>query len=505
MTKEKLACDPHKEACNFNPAVFYSSLGLAILFVIWGAVFPGSMRSVSNLALRFIIDQFGWLYLFAVFGFLIFVIAIALSKYGSIKLGKDDDVPEYSTFSWIAMLFTSGMAIGLVFWSIAEPITHFTSPPFGSAETPESATLALRYVFFHWGLHPWAIYSLVGLSLGYFQHRKGLPILISSVFYPILGDRIHGPIGHVIDVLAVFATIFGLSTSLGLGTLQISSGLNFLYNTPDSDLVHLLIIGVMTIIFTGAAVLGIEKGIQFIAERIFYLALILMGFLLVFGPTTFIFDMLTNTTGSYLQNILSMSLWTDPVIKSGWLGSWTLFYWAWWISWGPFVGQFIARISRGRTIREFVIGVLIVPTAFSFLWLAIFGSTALEIELFGNGGIAEAVSQNVASALFVTLANYPLASITSIIAIVLVAGFFVTSADAGTYVIAMLTSNGSLKPKDSVKAIWGIILGSVAAVLLVTGGLVALQTAAIVAAFPFMFVMIAMVYSIIKAISSEKV
>ncbi|NOQ47815.1 MAG: glycine/betaine ABC transporter permease, partial [Methanococcoides sp.] len=310
---------------------------------------------------------------------------------------------------------------------------------------------------------------------------------------------------NAIDILAVFATIFGLSTSLGLGTLQISSGLNFLYNIPDSDFVHLLIVGVMTIIFTGAAVLGIEKGIQFIAERIFYLALILMGFLLVFGPTTFIFDMLTNTTGSYLQNILSMSLWTDPVIKSGWLGSWTLFYWAWWISWGPFVGQFIARISRGRTIREFVIGVLIVPTAFSFLWLAIFGSTALEIELFGNGGIAEAVSQNVASALFVTLANYPLASITSIIAIVLVAGFFVTSADAGTYVIAMLTSNGSLKPKDSVKAIWGIILGSVAAVLLVTGGLVALQTAAIVAAFPFMFVMIAMVYSIIKAISSEKV
>ncbi|WP_268865972.1 BCCT family transporter [Methanolobus vulcani] len=476
---------------------------LAILFVIWGAVFPKSMLFISNLALDFITDKFGWLYLFSVFGFLIFVVAISLSKYGNIKLGKDDDIPEYSTFSWIAMLFTSGMAIGLVFWSVAEPITHFASPPFGLAHTPESATLALRYAFFHWGLHPWGIYSLVGLSLGYFQYRKGLPILISSVFYPILGERIHGPIGQIIDILAVFATVFGLSTSLGLGTLQINSGLNFLYGVPESNIIHLLIIGIMTVVFTGAAVLGIEKGIQFIANRIFYLALILMVFILLFGPTTFILKMLTNTTGSYLHNILSMSLWINPFTENDWMGSWTLFYWAWWISWGPFVGQFIARISRGRTIREFVIGVLIVPTIFSFLWLGIFGSAALEIEVFGNGGIVDAVTQNVASALFVTLANYPLSMITSIIAILLVAGFFVTSADAGTYVIAMLTSNGSLKPNDSIKAIWGAILGSVASVLLLAGGLVALQTAAIVAALPFMFVMMAMVYSFIKAISSE--
>ncbi len=485
--------------------VLYISIVLTLLFVAWGAVFPGSLERVAGGALNFLTSNFGWLYLSAVFFVLIFVIGIAFSSYGKIKLGRDDEEPEFSTPAWFAMLFTTGMGIGLVFWSIAEPITHFTSPPFGAPGTPGAAELAMRYTFFHWGLHPWAIFALVGMALAYFQFRKGMPALISSVFYPVLGNRIYGPIGQAIDILAVFATVFGLGTSLGLGTMQINTGLTLLYGIPDTNLINILIVVIITTVFTLAAVMGIEKGIKFIANNTVRLALIIMFFLLIFGPTLQIINLLTSTVGDYLQNLIYMSLWTDPIIEGGWISGWTIFYWAWWIAWGPFVGQFIARISRGRTIREFIIGALVAPTAFSFIWLAVFGGTALNLDIFADAGISAAVEENIASALFVTLGNFPLSSLMSFLAIILIAAFFITSADSGTFVVAMLTSGGEQEPVRKLKAAWGILLGGVAAVLLVSGGLGALQTASIASAFPFMLVMLVMCYSLLKAFSQDRV
>ncbi len=483
--------------------VLYISILLTLLFVIWGAAFPANLGMVADNALSFLTVNFGWLYLSAVFFVLLFIAGIAFSPYGKIKLGKDDEEPEFSTPAWFAMLFTTGMGIGLVFWSIAEPMYHFISPPFGEAETAEAAELAMRYTFFHWGLHPWAVFALVGMALAYFQFRKGMPALISSVFHPLLGDKIYGPIGQAIDILAVFATVFGLGTSLGLGTMQINTGLNLLYGIPDNNFVNILIIIVITGVFTLAAVMGIEKGIKFIANNTVRLALFIMLFLLLFGPTREIFNMLTNTVGDYLQNLIYMSLWTDPIIEGGWISGWTVFYWAWWIAWGPFVGQFIARISRGRTVREFIIGALVAPTAFSFIWLAIFGGTALNLDIHAGAGIGAAVTDNIASALFVTLGNFPISAVTSFLAIILIAAFFITSADSGTFVVAMLTSGGSQEPTRKLKAAWGILLGGVAAVLLVAGGLGALQTASIASAFPFMLVMLIMCYSLIKGFSQD--
>ncbi|KUO51721.1 MAG: glycine/betaine ABC transporter permease [Desulfitibacter sp. BRH_c19] len=486
-----------------DPIVFYVSLVLCMIFVAWGVISPANLNSVSGAVLNYLIANFGWLYLLSAFIFLIFVIYLAVSRYGTIKLGKDNESPEYSTFAWLAMLFTTGMGIGLVFWSVAEPMTHYINPPMGEGGTTEAAGMAMKYTFFHWGLHAWAIFALVGLALAYFQFRKGKPGLISSVFYPILGDKVDGPIGKTIDILAVFATIFGLGTSLGLGTQQINSGLEYLYGIPNSPMVNIIIIVVITTIFTGAAIVGIEKAIALIAKLTVYGAIGLLVFLILFGPTRFIFNIFSETLGSYLGQIIPMSLWTDAIEQKGWSGGWTIFYWAWWIAWGPFVGQFIARISRGRTIREFVLGVLLVPTVFSVLWLSVFGGSGLFLEIVGGVDISTAVNNDMASALFVTLSNFPISSITSVLAILLISAFFITSADSGTFVVGMLTSKGSFEPSNWVKGIWGTILGGVAAVLLLSGGLGALQTASIVSAFPFMLVMLVMMYSLLKAFSEE--
>ena len=486
-----------------DPTVFYVSLVLCMIFVAWGVISPANLNSVSGAVLNYLIANFGWLYLLSAFIFLIFVIYLAVSRYGTIKLGKDNESPEYSTFAWLAMLFTTGMGIGLVFWSVAEPMTHYINPPMGEGGTTEAAGMAMKYTFFHWGLHAWAIFALVGLALAYFQFRKGKPGLISSVFYPILGDKVDGPIGKTIDILAVFATIFGLGTSLGLGTQQINSGLEYLYGIPNSPMVNIIIIVVITTIFTGAAIVGIEKAIALIAKLTVYGAIGLLVFLILFGPTRFIFNIFSETLGSYLGQIIPMSLWTDAIEQKGWSGGWTIFYWAWWIAWGPFVGQFIARISRGRTIREFVLGVLLVPTVFSVLWLSVFGGSGLFLEIVGGVDISTAVNNDMASALFVTLSNFPISSITSVLAIILISAFFITSADSGTFVVGMLTSKGSFEPSNWVKGIWGTILGGVAAVLLLSGGLGALQTASIVSAFPFMLVMLVMMYSLLKAFSEE--
>lgn len=487
-----------------DPIVFWISAAVAGIFVLWGIVSPDNMAAAVNATFKFLIDNFGWSYLIGVMFFVIFVVGIAFSKYGSVKLGNDDEKPEYSTFSWFTMLFSAGMGIGLVFWSIAEPMYHYVTPPFGEGATPEAVETAMRYSFFHWGLHPWAIFVVVGMALAYAQFRKGLPGLISSTLYPVLGDRVNGPWGKAVDILAVFATLFGVATSLGLGAMQINSGLEAVYGVPNNTTVTVVIIAIVTGLFIISAVSGINRGILYLSNANIVLMTILLVFLLVVGPTRFILNLFTDSLGAYFQNILKMSFWTDPVKQGGWAGGWTIFYWAWWIAWAPFVGGFIARISRGRSIKEFLVGVLLVPSAVSLFFISVFGGSGLYQEMFGPGGISEAVQANVASALFVTLDTFPLASILSTLAVILIGTFFITSADSATFVVAMLTSKGNLQPNTGLKVTWGLVEGSIAAVLLFTGGLSALQTASIASAFPFMLVMFVMCYAMYKALKAEE-
>ncbi|MBM7662371.1 glycine betaine transporter [Bacillus mesophilus] len=489
---------------NLGP-VFFISMVVITLFVLWGIIAPENLAEQSSNALSFITVSFGWFYLFATFVFLAFAIYLAFGPFGKIKLGEDDEEPEYNYFTWFAMLFSAGMGIGLVFWGVAEPIYHFITPALSSVEggTPEAARLALRYTFFHWGLHPWAIYTIVALALAYAQFRKGESGLISSTFKPILGDRVHGPIGKGIDTLATIATAFGVATSLGLGTLQINGGLSYVLGLPNSIPVQMMIILVVTILYMLSATTGLNKGIRYLSNLNLGLAIGLLLFVIIVGPTSFIIDAFTTTIGDYLDNIIPMSFRLTPFTQSTWVGAWTIFYWAWWIAWAPFVGTFIARVSRGRTIKEFVLGVLLVPTVFGAIWFSAFGGSAIFFDLFEQRGISEAVNNDVTTALFITLEQFPLSAIVGTLATLLIITFFVTSADSATFVLGMLTSNGVLNPATSTKLIWGVLQSSIAAVLLWSGGLNGLQTASIVAALPFAVVVLFMVVSLNKALNQE--
>ncbi|MGP4062176.1 glycine betaine uptake BCCT transporter [Halobacillus sp. H74] len=494
--------------------VFYISVVAAILFIIWGII-PESTLPTWNLAnitsniQGFLTEKFGWFYLLSATGFLIFAIFLVFSKYGKLKLGKPEDEPEYPYITWFAMLFSAGMGIGLVFWGAAEPLSHFHTPPLVDQEgmSEEAAQSAMKYTFFHWGLHPWAIYAVLALALAYFKFRKDAPGVISAALTPVLGEkRVKGPIGTLIDFIAVFATIFGVATSLGLGALQISSGLAFTVDgLEDTFGLQLAIIGVVTVLFMISAMTGLNKGIKYLSNTNIVLALLLMLFMLFAGPTNFIMDYFTTTFGSYVRDLPYMSFRLTPFAKdTTWVQDWTIFYWAWWISWAPFVGTFIARVSRGRTIREFVLGVLLVPTIFGALWFSVFGGTAISLEFFDGVDIYSDVSElGTEVALFSMMEHVPLGMIMSIIGLLLISTFFVTSADSATFVLGMQTTNGSLNPKNQVKFTWGIIQAGAAAVLLWQGGLQALQTAAIIAAFPFTFIMILICFSLFKAFQEE--
>jgi glycine betaine transporter len=481
-----------------DPGVFWVSVGISILFVIWGVFFTENLSAVASAVLGFLIDAFGWVFILATFGFLIFVCFLAFSRYGRIKLGADEDEPEFRTSSWVAMMFSVGMGIGLMFYGVAEPISHMSAPPNGLAKpgTEAAASLAMDYSYFHWALHPWAIYAVVGLSLAYFTFRKGKRNLISSAFYPILGERVEGPVGKAIDTLAIFATLFGTATSLGLGALQINGGLNYLWDVPNSVAVAIVVIAVMTVLFILSAVSGVHRGIQWLSN-------LNMLFLLIVGPTVFILNTFTESIGGYLSNLVPMSFRTAAFSDADWLASWTIFYWAWWISWTPFVGTFIARISKGRTIREFVLGVLVVPSLVTFVWFAVLGGTAIHLELSGQGNISDAVSESPAVALFATLNQFPLAGLMSLIAVILVALFFISGADAGAIVMGMLSSRGILEPSKALVVVWGALAGAAAAILLLSGGLEGLQQAAIISAAPFVLVMICMCYSLFKELRAE--
>lgn len=486
-----------------NRTVLYVSAAVVLLFVAFGMFLPDQMGKVVNAVFAFLTTDFGWLYLLSVAIFIVVAFGIALSSYGKIKLGKDDDKPEFTNFQWFAMLFGGGMGIGLVFWSVAEPMMHYLSPPVGKGGTVEAMHTAMRIVFFHWGIHAWVIFAIGGLALAYFQFRRGLPFLVSSAFYPLIGDRIYGPIGKAIDILSVFATVFGVATSLGLGSNQIATGLQYIWGIKATPMTISVIIAVMTILFTLATVSGLHKAMQAAANIKVWLSVAFMVFIFLFGGTVFILNNFTDSLGAYLQNFVGQSLWMGNL---EWLNGWTIFYWAWWIAWAPFVGQFVARVSKGRTIREFILAVTLLPVGFSFIWLAIYGGAAFNLDKLSNGAIQAAVNADYTTALFATLKQMPLYSITAPLAIVLIVACFVGAANSATYVLAMLTSGGDMNPSEKLRGFWGIAQGAITIILILVGGtaaLKALQTASIAAAFPFMLIMLAMCYSIIKALRED--
>jgi choline/carnitine/betaine transport len=487
------------------------------VFVVWGILFTESLAAVFDAVLwSFLVPNFGWVFILSSFGFLAFSVYLAFSRYGKIRLGAQDEEPEFSTVSWVAMMFSAGMGIGLMFYGVAEPITHMGAPPFGLAEpnTKGAAQVAMEYSYFHWAFHPWSIYAIMGLALAYFTFRKGMPNLVSTAFYPLLGDRVYGPIGKTIDILAIFATLFGSATSLGLGALQINQGLNAVFGIGGRDAVGLaiLVIAVLTACFIFSAISGVHRGIQWLSNTNMILAVFLLLFLFVVGPTVFILNTFTESIGAYLANIIPMSFRTASYGDSAFVSGWTIFYWAWWISWAPFVGVFIARISRGRTIREFVFGVILAPSVVSFVWFSVLGGSAINLQLSGAANLSKLASANQPAALFATLQQFPLFWLTAMIAIILVALFFISGADAASVVMGMLSSKGNLHPKAWNIVVWGVFTGAAAAVCLLAGAiqgsvdaaLLALQSVAIASAAPFVIVLIGLCFSIMKALRTER-
>ncbi len=490
--------------------VFIISIIICLIFVFWTMASPEFVSSLFDTILSWCLTNLGWYFLISLAGYLAFLFFLAFSKFGQIKLGKDDEEPEYSTGSWIAMTFSAGMGIGLVFWSVAEPMMHFGANPLAEPNSPEAAKVAMHYVFFHWGLHPWSIYGLIGLPIAYFAFRKGLPALVSSALYPLIGEEgVKGPIGKGVDILAILVTLFGVANSLGLGAMQVNSGLNHLYGIPEGNSVAITVIAVVTVLFIISAVSGIDKGIKLLSNTNVIIATVLMTFVFFSGPTLYLINLFTESVGAYLQNIVGMSFFLDTqgIVENhvgyDWVEAWTVFYWVWWIMYGPFCGMFFARVSRGRTIKEFVLGTMIAPVILSFIWLAIFGGTALHIDLFGTGGIAEAVSNNLNGAIFDMLGNLPLAQISSVLIMVMICIFYITSADSATFVVGMLCARGELNPKSGLKVTLGIIEGSIAAMLLLAGGLSAVQTVSFIFGTPFTIVMLFMTYSFMKTLMKE--
>ncbi len=487
-----------------NPPVFYTSSILALAFVLFGVLAPESAERVFGVMRDWTIASAGWFYVLAVAGFLTFVVILAVSGFGQIRLGPEHSSPDYSNTSWFAMLFSAGMGIGLMFFGVAEPIMHYVTPPVGDAQTAEAARQAMRITFFHWGVHAWAIYAVVALSLAYFAYRHGLPLAIRSALYPLIGERIHGPLGHAVDIFAVLGTIFGVATSLGFGVIQVNAGLNHLFDVPTTLTVQVVLIAVITAIATLSVALGLDGGIRRISELNMLLAVLLLAFVLVAGPTVFLLQTLVQNTGMYLSSLFEMTFNLYAYEPTGWIGGWTLFYWAWWIAWSPFVGLFIARVSRGRTIREFVVGVLLVPVGFTFMWMTFFGDTAIHMVMIqGLGQLADAVAADTAVALFRFFEEMPLSAITSLLATLLVVTFFVTSSDSGSLVVDMLTNGGHDDSPVWQRVFWAVVEGVVAAALLAAGGLGALQTATIAAALPFTVVMILMCWGMVRALRIE--
>lgn len=489
---------------SLHPPVFYPSAIIILLFIGLTFFIGAPMERVFEQVSGGMTSYGGWFFVFAVNAFLAFCFYLVLSPLSRIRLGGQKATPDFSLFAWFAMLFSAGMGIGLLFFSVAEPIIHYSNPPVEVASADIAARNAMKFTFLHYGMHAWAIYAVVGLSLAFFAFNRKLPLTIRSVFHPILGAKIHGPIGNVIDIIAVVATLFGLATSLGFGVQQIASGLHHLFDTPNTPWMQVGLIVGITLMATVSVVLGIDKGVRVLSEFNMRLALVFLIFMLFIGPTIFLLDSFIQNVGAYVQDIIRVGTWTESYTGGEWQHNWTVFYWAWWISWSPFVGMFIARVSKGRTVREFILGVLLVPSLLTFIWMSVFGGSALHLELNNTGQLAEAVNENISIALFVMLEQYPLSFIGTIIGIVLVTIFFVTSSDSGSLVIDSITAGGKLDAPVGQRIFWALSEGAVAATLLIGGGLAAMQTATISAGLPFTFLLFVMCYSLYKGLQAER-
>jgi glycine betaine transporter len=486
-------------------AVFIPAAAITMIFTIWGITSNDTLAAATGAILEFLIGDLGSLYVLAVCGFVGICLFLMFSRYGHIRLGKDDDRPEFRTVSWISMMFAAGMGIGLLFYGVAEPISHFAAPPPGlaDAQTEEAARVAMQYTFLHWGITGWSIYAIAGLALAYFGYRHGGRNLVSTACRPIVGDRVDGVLGKSLDVAAVLATLFGLIPSLGMGALQVNGAMEFVWGVPNSPTVQMIFIAVVTAMFVLSATTGVGKGVQFLANLSMLVAIGIAVFVVVVGPTRYIFSSVIESAGLYAYTFWPMMFRTGTFSQDSWVQSWTIFYWAWWISWAPFVGTFIARISKGRTIREFVLGVLLLPAAVSMVWFVIFGGTAMNLALTQGVGIVEAVEASQASALFALLDQFPLAGIISIAVMVLIVLWFVSGADAGAVVMGILCSRGSANPPRLITAFWGISAAVAAAVLLLAGGLTALQQTMVVMSAPFMVVMVILTLGTLKQLRAE--
>ena len=487
-----------------NRPVFITSALLIVGFILFGSLFGEWAGEVFSQLQSFITHRFRWLFIILMNVTVVFSLYIALSRYGDIRLGHQTEHPEYSLLSWFGMLFSAGIGIGLLYWGTAEPLYHFMAPPMGQAETVEAAKQAMSISFLHWGIHAWALYCVVALSLAYFHYRRGLPLSIRSVLYPLIGQKIYGKWGHVVDTLAVFGTMFGVVTSLGLGAMQINAGFSNVFGIPNNVPVQLCLIAIITAMATLSVMMGLDKGIKRLSDINIVLTVLLLGFMLFFGPTQFIIDSFIENIGNYVSQLIPLGFWSEAYSNTDWQANWTIFYWAWWVSWSPFVGIFVARISRGRTIREFIFGVLFIPMLLLFFWFTTFGGSAVHMELMGNYGLIEAVKADYGSAIFKLIEYYPLTKPLTLVIVVMIMLWFVTSSDSASLVIDMLTAGGDTNPPKIQRLFWALSQGVIAAVLLVAGGLSALQAVAIIAGFPFAIVVFVMMYCLWRGLTRDR-
>src|SRR5690554_2581910 len=495
---------PSQRSVTINPPVFYGSAALITALVLFASIFPVTAQDFFGQLQSWILENVSWFYILAVAIILLSTIFLAASRYGDIKLGPDHSEPDYKNITWFAMLFSAGMGIGLMFSGVAEPVMHFIAPPVGDPNTVEAAREAMKLTFFHWGLHAWAVYAIVALILAFFSYRHGLPLTLRSALYPLIGERIYGPIGHAVDIFAIISTILGIATSLGYGVLQINSGFNYLFGLPIGTNVQVILIISITALATISVVTGLDKGVKRLSELNLILAVVLLTLVLVLGPTALLLKSFVENTGGYLSEIVNKTFNLYAYEPTDWLGGWTLLYWGWWISWSPFVGMFIARVSRGRTIREFITGILLVPTGFTFMWMTVFGNTSIHLIMKeGMTSLAETVSADSSLALFAFLEHFPFSTFLSMVAVCMVILFFVTSADSGSLVIDMLASGGQTETPLWQRIFWASSTGLVAIALLIGGGLAALQTATIASALPFSVILLISLWGLLKALDMD--
>jgi len=486
-----------------QPTVFFGSAALVIAFCLFGGGFTETAAATFEAVQGWIADTLGWYYMLISTALVLFALGVVISPAGKLKLGKPDDAPEFKRLSWFAMLFAAGMGTGLVFWGVAEPLNHYMEPHYAEPMTAAAMNDAIRYSFFHWGLHPWAIYLVLALAIAYYHFRIDLPLAPRSVLWPLIGERIYGMPGHLTDILCTVGTLLGVATSLGLGAMQINAGLSMSLGIETSTLVQVMIIAAITTVATLSVVSGIHSGIRRLSALNIALAFVLMTFVFLVGPTAYILETLTGGLGIYLQTLIETSLTTDFATTSDWQSRWTLFYWGWWISWSPFVGIFVARISKGRTVRELITAGLLLPTLVTFFWMATFGGTALHMERFTEIEIARQAVDDVAISLHLMLSQLPLSSITTVFATLVIIIFFITSSDSGSLVDDMVTSGGHPHPPVSQRLFWAISEGAVAATLLIVGGLAAIQQAAITMALPMTLLLAAACYGMVRAFSRD--